>query len=96
MKIKNYTVIGVCFILLAAVAVSFAAAGPVITEEDSKRQIEREGGDINRALNQSAQGGKLAGEVEMEQPFVDNFSGGLPQEIDDTVRSQNELQDKDY
>ena len=94
MKFNSLVSIGVCVFLVASRAVSFA--GPVITEEDSRKEIESEGRDISRALNESAQEGKLAGEVGMEEPFVDNFSGGLAQEMDDTVRSQNELENKKY
>lgn len=96
MKLKKYMPLSVCFMMVLLVMVSFSGADTVVMKKQAKKQIEDEYSDIDKALNQSAEGGKVAGAVSMEEPFVDNFSGGLSQEIDDTVRSQNELESKEY
>ena len=96
MKLKRHISVSACSIFVLVIAFSSADADTVVMKKQAKKQIEDEYSDIDKALNQSAEGGKVAGAVSMEEPFVDNFSGGLSQEIDDTVRSQNELESKEY
>ncbi len=47
---------------------------------------------INKELNSDAKEGKFAGETDMEDAFASNYSGGLSQQIGDTVEAQNEMQ----
>ena len=47
---------------------------------------------INEELNSDAKEGKFAGETDMEDAFASDYSGGLGQQIGDTVEAQNEMQ----
>ena len=78
--------------LLAISSCSFAAER--ITKEIGSDDPNYS--SLDDALNASAGDGKLAGEIDMEAPFVDNDSGGLSGEIGETIDAQNELENKDF
>ncbi|MFC1643848.1 hypothetical protein ACFL5C_00775 [Candidatus Omnitrophota bacterium] len=72
------------------------------TTINAKNEIGKKGSDaipnseysaINEALNGAEQQGKLAGQTDMEAAF-ETDSGGVKQQIEDSVKAQNELQNQ--
>ena len=84
---------------VAIVVMLFAATACSSAAERIAQEIGSESpnySSLDDALNASAGDGKLAGEIDMEAPFVDNDSGGLGGEIGETIDAQNELENKDF
>ena len=84
--------IAMVIMLLAISSCSFAAEK--ITKEIGSDDPNYS--SLDNALNASASDGKLAGETDMEAPFIDNDSGGLGGEIGATIDAQNEMENKDF
>jgi hypothetical protein len=86
-------------LFIALLVLVLSAPGSLFATERITRDIGSEDPDyssLDRSLNASAADGKLAGEIGMEAPFVDNYSGGLGGEIGATIDAQNELENKDF
>ena len=84
----------IALVILVLVVPSSSFAGERITKEIGSDNPNYS--SLDNELNASASDGKLAGEIDMEAPFIDNDSGGLGGEIGATIDAQNELESKDF
>ncbi|NQT32955.1 MAG: hypothetical protein HQ594_04710 [Candidatus Omnitrophica bacterium] len=87
---KNILVLAGSCLLFGAIC-AYAPSGECIPRT-AKEAEEEEYTDIDTMLNKSAQQGKLAGEVDSASMVSDAESGGLSQQIQDTIEAQNELE----
>ena len=88
----------VMLLLVSIILMQSLCACPALAQKISKDigSEEPNYSSLDNALNASASDGKLAGEIDMEAPFIDNDSGGLGGEIGATIDAQNEMENKDF
>ncbi|MFC1480260.1 hypothetical protein ACFL5Y_02290 [Candidatus Omnitrophota bacterium] len=93
MKKKRAVMITVLVILLIVLFQTTINAKNTIGEKNSGTIPDNEYSVINEALNGAEQQGKLAGQTDMEDAF-ETDSGGVKQQIEDSVKAQNELENQ--
>ncbi len=92
MKLKTFMFVLVGILVIASFMYPKLSAKTHIKGTSEAEAFNEEYSAVNSVLKGASAEGKEAGEVQMESQFENADSGGMEQQISDTVKAQNELE----